>query len=322
MNKNDPAYVTASKEAPEGMKTVPGSPKADATFCILDEVYCERDGRPMHIQVLLPGCTAQLNARQSERRGAPVPPFTPDPNPMYPLIIYIQGSAWMKQDKYKALALLSRYVQKGYAVASVEYRESACAQWPCQLIDVKSAMRFMKANADIYGIDKNRTAVVGNSSGGHLSLMTAVTMGMKEFDDDICPEENNDVKCCVDFYGPSNLSNVNAAPRAAFYATVPPRCSAEELLLGGIDVLQDPEPAMKASPVSFVTEEKELPPFLIMHGDEDGLVPFNQSVQMYEKLKACGKDVEFYKVLGAGHGADFYSDEVMETVFRFLEEHL
>ena len=241
---------------------------------------------------------------------------------MYPLIIYIQGSAWMKQDRYKALALLSRYVRKGYAVASVEYRESACAQWPCQLIDVKSAIRYMKANADIYGIDKNRTAVVGNSSGGHLSLMTALTMGMEEFDDDVCPEEDSNVICCVDFYGPSNLTNINAAPRAAFYATVPPRNSAEELLLGGIDVLKEPEPAMKASPINYVTAEKELPPFLIMHGDEDGLVPFDQSVQMYETLKAAGKDVEFYKVLGAGHGMEFYSEEVMEVVFNFLAEHL
>ena len=322
MNKNDPSYVTACQDAPEGMKTVPGSPRSDASGCILDEVYCERDGRPMHVQLLIPVWTMQLNARQTERRGAPFPPFEPDPNPMFPLLIYIQGSAWMKQDKYKALARLSRYMYRGYAVASVEYRESTCAQWPAQLIDVKSAIRYMKANADVYGIDKNRVAVAGHSSGGHLALMTALTMGMAEYDDDICPEEDSNVNCCVDFYGPSNLTNINSAPRAEFYATVPPGGGAEELLLGGIDVLKEPGPAMKASPVNFVSADKELPPFLIMHGDEDGLVPFDQSVQMYEALRAAGKEVEFYKVLGAGHGMEFYSDEVMAIVFDFLAKHL
>ena len=68
--------------------------------------------------------------------------------------------------------------------------------------------------------------------------------------------------------------------------------------------------------------EKELPPILIMHGDEDGMVPFNQSVQIYEALKAAGKDAELYKVLGAGHGIEFFSGDVMEVVFSFLARNL
>ena len=322
MDRNNPTYVKASLEAPEGMKTVKGSALADASGCITDEVYCERDGRPLNLQILLPSFTPRLMARQAERLGAVVPPYEDAPSPMYPLIVFIQGTAWMRQDKYKAFVSLSRYVQKGYAVASVEYRESANAVWPAQLIDVKSAIRFLKANADLYGIDKNRFCVMGTSSGGHLSLMTVLTDGVKEFDDGSCPNENCSVKCCVDFFGPANLTNINSAPRAEFFATVPPRMSAEEILLGGIDVLEEPEPAAKASPVSYVSAEKELPPILIMHGDEDGMVPFNQSVQIYEALKAAGKDAELYKVLGAGHGIEFFSGDVMEVVFSFLARNL
>ena len=322
MDKNNPIYVAASPQTAEGMKTVKGSPMADASGCLLDEVYCERDGRPLHVQVLLPSFTPRLMARQAERMGAVVPPFADAPNPMYPLILFIQGSAWMRQDKYKAFVSLSRYVQKGYAVASVEYRESLSAIWPAQLIDVKCALRFMKANADLFGIDKDRTAVMGTSSGGHLSLMTVLTEGIKDFDDGLYPEENCSVKCCVDFYGPANLSNINSAPRAEFFATVPPRMSAEEILLGGIDVLKESQPALDASPVSYVSAEKQLPPFLIMHGDEDGMVPFDQSLQMYEALRSCGKDAELYKVLGAGHGIEFFSEDVLKVVFDFLEKHL
>ncbi len=70
----------------------------------------------------------------------------------------------------------------------MEYRESACSIWPAQLVDVKTAIRYIKANADLFGIDKNRVAIMGTSSGGHLSQMTALTMGFKEFDDGLYPE--------------------------------------------------------------------------------------------------------------------------------------
>ena len=324
MNKNDPSYVQASPEAPAGMRTAHGDPLADASGVVQDEVYCERSGRKMRLQILLPAFTPQLNDRQAKAMGLmDLPPFEPLPNPLYPLIVFIQGSAWMKQDLYKALIRLARYVQKGYAVASVEYREIPGDLWPAQLIDVKTAIRYMRANADLFGIDKNRVAVMGNSSGGHLSLMTALTQGMDEFDDGLYPEENDTVKCSISFYGISDLSKLNAAPRAQFYGDIAPEISAEGVLMGGVDLETEPEKAAPASPVCYVKEEdRPCPPVLLLHGDEDGMVPFNQSARMYETLKRFGKDAELVKVLGAGHGIEFYSDEVFDIVFDFLEKHL
>lgn len=323
MNKNDPSYVKASLEAPEGMITAHGDPMADASGVITDEVYCERSGRKMRLQILLPAFTPRLNDRQARLLGmTDLPPYEDLPNPMYPLIVFIQGSAWMKQDLYKALIRLSRYVQKGYAVASVEYREIPGDLWPAQLIDVKTAIRYMRANADLFGIDKSRVAVMGNSSGGHLSQMTALTQGMEEFSDGLYPEESDSVKCCVSFYGVSDLAHLNAAPRAPFYGEISPEISAEGVLMGGVDLEAHPEKAVSASPVCYVKKDRPCPPVLLLHGDEDGMVPFNQSARVYEALKACGKDATLVKVLGAGHGIEFYSDEVFDIVFSFLEKHL
>ena len=163
---------------------------------------------------------------------------------------------------------------------------------------------------------------MGTSSGGHLSQMTALTMGFKEFDDGLYPEESDTVKCCVDLYGPSDLSCINKAPRAKFFNIIPIEISAEGMLMGGVDLEKHPDIAAKASPVCFVDKDRDYPPFLIMHGDEDGMVPFDQSRRIYEKLRDNGKRAELYKVLGAGHGLEFYSDDVMEIIFMFLKNNL
>ena len=323
MNKNDPSYVIASKAAPEGMRTVCGSPDADASGCIIDEVYCTRGSRDMRLQIMLPYYTTKLNQRQVERlSGGPLPPMEELADPMFPLIVFVQGSAWMKQDLYKALAKMSRYVHKGYAVACVEYREIPADTWPAQLLDVKTAIRYMRANAKLYGIDKSRVAIMGNSSGGHLALMTALTQGMSEYDDGLYPGESDAVSCCIDLYGPSDLAFLNATPRAPFYRDVPAAESAEGLLMGGVDLEKDTKTAETASPVYYVSKKKYCPPVLIIHGDEDGMVPFDQSVRMYNALRACGKQAELVKVLGAGHGIEFYSDGVFEEIFSFLAKNL
>ena len=323
MNRNDPTYVSACMDAPEGMKTVFGDPGEDASGYVHDEVYCVRDGREMRLQILLPRYTGELMTREAVKLGAPnVLPFEKAPNPLYPLIVFIQGSAWNRQDLYKAIPRMSRFVRKGYAVACVEYRESACSIWPAQLVDVKTAIRYIKSNADLFGIDKNRAAIMGTSSGGHLTQMVGLTIGSKEFDDGLYPEENDSVRCCVDLYGPSDLTCINRAPRAKFFSSIPLNISAEGMLLGRVDPEIETDIACKASPVCYVEDGREYPPFLIMHGDEDGMVPFDQSVRIYNRLRKSGADVRLYKVLGAGHGIEFYSDEVMEVMYSFLEKYL
>jgi dipeptidyl aminopeptidase/acylaminoacyl peptidase len=93
--------------------------------------------------------------------------------------------------------------------------------------------------------------------------------------------------------------------------------SPESFLVGG-PLQENPEKAAQANPITYISKEKTLPPFLIMHGDRDALVPFNQSVLFYEALKAAGQNATFYKVRGAGHGDGFWTPEVLDIVYKFL----
>lgn len=318
------SYVNASMLAPEGMKTIYADKCwSDTSYYIHDEVYSEIDGKKLHLQILLPSISLELQARQNERLGRMGRmPEEPTPNPMYPLIVFAKGASWMNQDVYKPIPMLSYFVHKGYAVAIAEYRSIPGSLWPAQIQDIKAAIRFMKANAQTYGIDKNRVAIMGDSSGGHLSLMAASTMWTDKFDDGRFSEENSDVNCCVSFYGPADLFEINNAPRNEMYQSMPSAVTPEGIIFGGVDLEKRPDLAADISPINYISEEHDYPPFLIMHGDEDGMVPFDQSARMYEKLKACGKRAELYKVCGAGHGIRFYTTELMHIVLRFLNAYI
>ncbi len=318
------SYIQASQLAPEGMKTIYADKTgSDETFYIQDEIYCERSGRKMKLQIILPSASQVILARQNERNGRPARGIPEkEPNPLYPLLIYIQGSAFSKQDVYKSVPLISRFARQGFVVASVEYREIPGDIWPASIQDAKTAVRYMKANAELYGIDKNRVAVMGCSSGGHMALMLASTMWTDRFDDGLYPEENSDVKACVSLYGPSDFANINNAPRNRMFKDVPSAVSPEGIILGGVDLDEHPEAADTLSPIKYISEEHDYPPFLLMHGDEDGMIPFDQSVRMYEKLRSCGKQAELYKVCGAGHGIYFYTDELMDIILKFLRAYV
>ena len=109
----------------------------------------------------------------------------------FPLIVYIQGSAWKKQDVYASIPDLTPIAAKGYVVVSVEIRDTGIARFPAAIEDVKCAIRFMRRHADEYGIDPDHVAVWGNSSGGHLSLMTGLTKG--QYNNGLYSEQSDEV---------------------------------------------------------------------------------------------------------------------------------
>jgi acetyl esterase/lipase len=235
-----------------------------------------------------------------------------------PLLVYIQGSGWLPQSLYQNIPQLADFAHRGYLVASVEYRHSLEAQFPAQIQDVKAAIRFLRANAEKYSLDPERVAVWGDSSGGHLAAMTGVSDGIMEFNTLNYAAESSGVKAVVDFYGPTDLLQMNQFPSKIDHDAAN---SPESLLVGG--PLQEKKvKAAQANPISYISREKSLPPFLIMHGDQDELVPFNQSVLLYQALKEARQDVTFYKVKGAGHGSGFWTSEVLEIVHKFLAAYL
>ncbi len=237
----------------------------------------------------------------------------------YPLVIYVQGSAWMEQKIYRRIPMFTDIVRAGYTVASVKYRAATKAKYPAYIQDVKSAVRFMRANAEKYGIDPERISIWGDSSGGNTASLLGVTGDMEEFKTEDNKEFSDSVRCVVDFYGPTDCGRIDETPRdpalTADKTKIP-----EDILFGGC-VAEHPEIAKPGDPCTYISREKDIPPFMIAHGDWDQMVPFNQSVILYKKLLECGKVAEFYKVVGAGHGINFWTKELIGEVIKFLNAY-
>ena len=294
--------VPADNTRLPGMHTLMGdlSDRARVNYFPNIEYIC-RDGQPLCLQLLLPynmfpdGC--------GSRR--------------IPLVVYVQGAAWGEQDVYRSIPQLTAIAKLGYVVASVKHRASTVAQFPAFLQDVKSAIRYLRANADKYGIDPDEVAIWGDSSGGHTALMVGVTGDFEEFKTEDNREFSDAVSAVVDFYGPTDAAQINNKPRNPAF-TADKSNIPEDILFGGC-VVDHPEIAQPGNPINYVTIDRKLPPFFIAHGDSDAMVPFNQSVLMVEKLQNCDQPVEFYKVCGADHGIFFWTEELLEKVARFLQ---
>ena len=293
-----------------GMKTVMGDSRESFPVTYIPDIeYVRRGHMALRLQLIMPHALRPVEL---------LPPSgKTEGSPRFPLVIYVQGAAWGEQDVYSRIGQLSALARRGYVIASVKHRASDVAGFPAFLQDVKSAIRFMRAHADLYRIDPERVAIWGDSSGGHAALMTGVTGDMPAFKTEDNAGYSDAVCAVVDFYGPTDVTRINDVPRDP-QVTADKDHIPEDILYGGC-VAEHPEISQPGNPLNYVTPEKKLPPIMIAHGDMDPVVPFNQSVLMYEKLRACGQPVEFYKVFGAGHGTCFWTREMLENVAAFLE---
>ncbi|PAK50622.1 alpha/beta hydrolase [Paenibacillus sp. 7541] len=291
------AAAIAANEMPEGTQVIYGQYAERGAYysCSYrpDIVYAQYGDVQRRLQIIMP-----------HRAGA-----------RFPLVVFVQGSAWRKQDIHVNIPNLCHIAAKGYVVASVEIRESDIAPFPAALEDVKCAIRFMRTNAAEYGVDPKRVAVWGDSSGGHLALMTGLTIG--EYDNGLYSEQTDEVCAVIDYYGVTDLLTLGKYNDILDHDAAD---SPEALFIGG-RVPDHVELAKKASPVRQDLDKK-LPPFLIMHGDSDNIVHVNQSIAMYKALQEHGQSVVFYKVLGADHGTGFWNPQVLEITERFLSAHL
>ena len=230
-----------------------------------------------------------------------------------PLIIWVHGGAWQAGDKNNCPAV--RFVQKGYAVASVNYRLSQHAIFPAQIEDCKAAARWLRANAKRYNLDPNRFGAWGASAGGHLAALLGTTGGIKEFDKGQNLDVSSRVQAVCDYFGPTDFTKMSQFPTKMDHDAAD---SPESKLIGG-PIQQNHDKCKRANPITYVT--KDDPPFLIVHGDKDPLVPHNQSQILFEALKKAGVNVKFHTVEGGGHGG-FKDSAVEKMVERFFDEHL
>lgn len=293
--------------SPEGMREIEGVLGERAVFVQVGVRYATKHGRDLHLIVMQPGADV-ATADPAELAGQ-----------SFPLVVYVQGSAWREQPLGAAVERLASFARRGYVIAIVEYRPSSVATFPAQVRDAQTAARWLMGRAEEFQIRRGPIAIWGDSSGGHTAVMTTVAGHLAEFSDE--PEAPPlELACCVDFYGPSALDEMNTEPTTMDHDAAG---SPESDLLGGAPLAELPDAVRRADPRSYVSAERPLPPMLIAHGSKDRLVPFGQSVLLYEALRAAGQPAQFVKVRGAGHGgAAFWNDELMDEVGAFLGRHL
>jgi len=238
-----------------------------------------------------------------------------------PVVVFVHGGAWRAGDKRSGLRRLGEFAKSNnYAVASVGYRLTDEAHWPAQIHDCKAAIRWLRANASEYQLDADRIGVWGSSAGGHLVAVLGTSGDVPEMDGTLGPhtDVSSRVACVVDFFGPTDFLQMNrtAAPGARLdhdSARAP-----EALLIGG-PIQQNKDKAATANPITYVSDDD--PPYFIVHGTDDKLVPFNQSQLLVEALRQSDVACNLLTISGGGHGRGF-PDEVGELVGQFFDHHL
>jgi acetyl esterase/lipase len=232
-----------------------------------------------------------------------------------PLVVYIHGGAFRAGDKAQHPPL--EYLAEGYALAAINYRLSQHALFPAQIEDCKAAVRWLRAHAQEYGLDPRRVAVGGSSAGGHLAAMVGTAHHVKAFDVGEHLDVSSRVQAVLDYFGPTDFLQMDAhRPPSGMVHDTPD--SPESQLVGG-PIQENPNRVARANPITYVTADT--PPFLIVHGDRDPLVPHHQSALLAAALERAGVPVTFYTVEGGGHGG-FDDPKVDELTKAFLEEHL
>jgi acetyl esterase/lipase len=245
-------------------------------------------------------------------------PETPSDKPL-PLMIWIHGGAWMAGSQANPPVLF--LVSKGFAVASIQYRFAKDAIWPAQSFDCKAAIRFLRANAGKYNFDPDRFAVGGDSAGGHLAAFIGTSGDVKEMEGDLGNTNvSSRVQAAIDWFGPTDLllMGEQAGPNSMIHHN--DTNSPESMLMGGA-IQEKKELAKTANPLTYI--DKHDPPFLIMHGDNDQLVPLAQSVILAKALIDAGVEVTMKTIPGAGHeDPKFRSPENQLLMEGFLRQAL
>lgn len=231
-------------------------------------------------------------------------------NEKLPVVVYIHGGAWQSGSKEKGLIELLPFVEKKYCCVSISYRFSQEAIFPAQIEDCKCAIRFLKANSEKYLINPDKIGVWGVSSGGNLACLLGVTDNQTFNDKGNWKNFSSNVVAVCDWFGRTNfLTDIKKN-------TVPFQYISK--FLGG-PVNKMKEKVKQVSPYFYPCNN--CPPFLIMHGDKDTIVPFRQSKIFYEKLKKNNVDVTFIKIKNAGHGAGF-GKKALDFILAFFDCYL
>ena len=240
-----------------------------------DLVYARAGGRDLHLDLFLPW--------EAAGKGS------------FPALVYIHGGGWRSGSKDRFHRQAAYLAKRGFIGASIEYRLSREAKFPAALEDAKAAVRWLRANARRYNVDLNRIGAVGNSAGGHLAALLATTSHLREFEGKGGNVGfSSQVQVAAIYNAPLDLVDLGSRISVSEWERRNPIYS-----FLGATYHEDPDLWRKASPLTHVSRHSS--PFLLLHGTEDRVVPYPQSLVMMEKLKEAGVPAEMFTAQDAGH---------------------
>jgi acetyl esterase/lipase len=223
--------------------------------------------------------------------------LTPDPLPAsaLPALVWIHGGGWEAGDKRAGWveSLGPDMAQAGFVSFSINYRLSDQATFPAQLHDVKAAVRWVRANADELGVDPERVGVWGHSAGGHLAALLGTTGDQPELEGTSgSPGFSSRVQAVIAVSPPTDFLEIPAD-----WPYVEPRRATEKLVDGPLEERR--ELVRLANPIAHI--RPGMPPFLIIHGADDEIVPVQQAVKLYDGLVTAGCDATLDVLPEADH---------------------
>ncbi len=284
----------------EGVERIKTSGDEKGTYIYSNVEYANIDGVKLHLQII-----------------TPLTRNTKDLDIKYPCLVYVQGSAWRKQNINAKLGVLSRIAEKGYVIAVVEYRDSSIASFPSVALDTKNAIRFMKLHYSEYKVDINKIFVGGDSSGGHAAFFSQLIKDEEQLN--LYPDINSEVRGIISFYGANSMMLLDGMPSTINHHLPD---SPEGIFAGGINMRENIEMCKKMSVECNVNRDLKLPPILMFHGSKDRTINPLVSVTVYKKLKQCGFNVKLYILEGADHGgSEFWSEKIQNIVTNFIDEN-
>ena len=253
--------------------------------------------RPLHMSLLVP------KHKENHSEGMP-------------LLVWLCGGGLSVVDHNIWLPQMVWFSERGFVVASVEYRTSNDVSLPAALIDVKAAIRYLKSHSAQYCIDPENVFAMGESAGGMLASLTGVTAGKDEYEQGDFLEWSSAVNAVIDVYGVADLR------RACETAEEGSGRQINRLREAGLTPDDtDWSKLDEFSAIRYVNENTV--PFLILHGTKDEKVDISQSEAFYDRLTECGVPCDYYRLVGCIHGEDrFYQEEVLEIVREFMVRNM
>ncbi|WP_204120656.1 MULTISPECIES: alpha/beta hydrolase [Levilactobacillus] len=228
----------------------------------------------------------------------------------FPVVVFVQGSGWQTGDNGFEVIQLANLAKQGYVVAMVKHRNAFEGHpFPAFLQDVKCAIRFLRAHAAQYAIDADKVIGLGTSSGGNAMQLVGLTADDPRYETADYAGFSDKVDVVVSCFG---VSNVVALKNQKEFVEVTQH----------LENTAFPKTLEQMSPVYQVRPDQSYPPFLLMHGSKDTLVPYQQMPEMAECLDRNGYEVEAVTVSGADHESNFWSAAVWDKIARFITKHL